>query len=76
MAAAEVAVAPRARMSALARNRDAPSRPASAEARMIAVRVADGLAVAAAADASGLQPSRDDHENDTRGPYGHAEKIT
>ena len=76
MAAAQVALAPRARMSALARIRNAPSRPASAEARTIAARVANGLAVAAAAEASGLQRSRDDRENDARGPYGHAERIT
>ena len=76
MATVEAAVAPRAGMSALARIPNAPGRPASAEARMIAARVANGLAVAAAAEASGLQRSRDDRENDARGPYGHAERIT
>ena len=51
MAAAEVTLGPRAGMSARARIRNAPSRWASAEARMIAARVANGLAVAAAAAA-------------------------
>ena len=75
MAAVELALPPRAGMSALARIRNAPSRPASAEARMIAAGVANGLAVAAAAEACGLRRSRDDRENDARGPYGHAERI-
>jgi hypothetical protein len=45
-------LAPRAGMSARARTENAPSRPASAEARIIAARVANGLAVAVAAVAA------------------------
>ena len=78
MAAAEVTLGPRAGMSVLARMRNAPSRWASAEARMIAARVANGLAVAAAAaaEASGCQRGRDGREDDARGPYDHAQRIT
>jgi hypothetical protein len=72
MAAAEVAVAPGPGMSMLAGIRNAPGRPAGAEARMTAARVADGLA---AAEASGLQRSRGDREDDARSPSGHAERI-
>ena len=52
MAAAAMARPPRAGMSVRARTRNAPIRPASAEARMIAARVANGLAVARAAVAA------------------------
>ena len=73
MAAVEVALAPRAEMRALAWIRNVPSRPASAEAGMIAARVPNSLA---AAEASGLQRSRGDPKDDARGPCGHAERIT
>ena len=68
---------PRAGMSALARIRNAPSRSASAEARMIAARVANGLAVAvaAAAEASGRSAAAMIAKDDARGPYGDAERV-
>jgi hypothetical protein len=76
MAAVQVAVAPGPGMSMLAGILNAAGRPASAEARMIAARVADGLAVAAAAEVSALQRGRGDRENQARSPYGYAERIT
>jgi hypothetical protein len=68
-AATEV-VLPRAGMTARARIPNAPSRSASAEARMIAARVANGpaVALAAAAEASGRSAAA---MTATRAPAAH-----